>query len=145
MTALPLRQMGWVLDELHLSAPASGFLAGLRTWLRDELDGCTPGAIRESGVVLRELTTNAFHHAAPPYRVRLATSRGGHLIRLAVTDGTPGDDGGWQLGRGLIIVRDLCPRWGVMPDRMNGASGPVNCKTVWAELPVMVPPSAARR
>jgi hypothetical protein len=144
MPALPLRQMGRTLGELHLSAPVPGFLTGLHTWLRDELDGCTPGAIREAGVVLRELVTNAFRHATPPYRVRLTTSRGGHLIRLSVADSTPDDTGGWRLGRGLVIVRGLCLRWGVMPDRMDDASGPVDCKTVWAELPVMVPPSASR-
>jgi hypothetical protein len=127
-----------VLDEVHLVAAEPRCSTGLHTRLRDALDGCTPGAIREATTILEALVTNAFRHAAPPYRVRLATSRGGHLIRLAVTDGTPGEADRWRLGRGLIIVRALCSRWGVEPGHTAGG------KTVWAELPVMVPPSAAR-
>lgn len=145
MTTRPPGSVGRALDEVHLAAAETRFPAGLHGWLRDTLDGCTHGAIREAGTVLGELVTNAFRHAAPPYRVRLTTSRRGHLIRLAVADGAPGDAGGWRLGRGLLIVRGLCPQWGVMPDQVGTASGTVDGKTVWAELPVMVPPSAATR
>jgi two-component sensor histidine kinase len=127
---------GTLLAELDLAATESSSRTTLHTWLRDPLDGCTPGAIREAATVLGELVSNAVSHAAPPYRVRLTTSRRGHLIRLAVADSTPGDSDPWPVGRGLRIVRGLCPRWGVQVD---GADG----KTVWAELTVMVPPAAA--
>ena len=137
--------MGRVLDEVHLAVVEPRFSTGLHAWVRDTLDGCTAGAIREAGTVLGELVTNAFRHAAPPFLVRLTTSRGGHLIRLTVADGVPGDAGRWRLGRGLLIVRGLCPRWGVTPDRLDSVSCAVDGKTVWAELPVMVPPSAATR
>jgi hypothetical protein len=133
-----------VLDEVHLAVAESCFPTMLHMWLCEELDGCTRGAIREATTVLRELVINAFTHAAPPYRMRLSASRTGHLIRLAVTDGGSADTREWRVGRGLLIVRGLCPRWGVMPDQVDGATGTVDGKTVWAELPVMVPPSAAR-
>lgn len=141
MTSRPRDAVAQALDELHLEETEPHFLTGLHTWLRTALDGCTPGAIREAGTVLEELVTNAFRHAGPPYRVRLTASRGGHLIRLAVADGTPGDSDGWRLGRGLVIVRGLCLRWGVTPDQLDGTAG----KTIWADLQVMVPPATAAR
>jgi hypothetical protein len=128
-----------VLEEFQLTVAEPRFLTGSHVWLRETLDGCTTGAIREAGTVLKELVTNAFRHAPPPYWVRLTTSRGGHLIRLAVADGAPGAADGWRLGRGLVIVRGLCPRWGVAPDQLDGTAGTVDGKTVWADLPVMVP------
>jgi hypothetical protein len=131
--------VGRVLAEMHLAAPEPHVPARLYPWLCDALEGCTTGAVREAGIILGELVMNAFRHAAPPFRVRLTTARRGHLIRLAVTDGAPGGAEGWGLGRGLLIVRGLCPQWGVAPDQVAGADG----KSVWAELPVMVPPAAA--
>lgn len=130
--------VGRILDEIHLAAAEPHFPAALRTWIRDTLDGCTSGAIGEATVVLDALVTNAFRHAVPPYRVRLAAARRGHMIQLAVADGTPDKADGWRLGRGLIIVRGLCTRWGTVPHQPAGG------KTVWAELPVMIPPSAVR-
>lgn len=128
--------------EIHLATVDPVFRAGLSTWLRAPLDGCTPGAIREAAVVLGELVANAFAHAAPPYRVGVTGRSRGHLIRLAVTDGSPGGADEWRLGRGLRVVRGVCPRWGVEPARVRGE---VAGKTVWAMLPVLVPPAAARR
>lgn len=127
--------------EIHLTATDPGFRSGLSTWLRVPLDGCTRGAIREAAVVLGELVGNAFDHAAPPYRVRVTGRSSGHLIRLSVTDSSPGPADGWQLGRGLRLVRAMCPQWGVEPARVRGIAG----KTVWAQLRVLVPPSAAGR
>jgi hypothetical protein len=137
MTSRPRDPVAQVLAELHLVVAEPRFLTGLHAWLRTALDGCTPGAIREAGTVLGELVANAFRHAAPPYQVRLTTSGGGHLIRLAVAEGTSGDAGGWRLGRGLVIVRGLCLRWGVTPYHLDGAAG----KTIWADLQVMAPPT----
>lgn len=131
--------------EIHLASADPVFRTGLPTWLREPLDGCTPGAIREAAVVLGELLTNAFRHALPPYRVRVAALSDGHLIRLAVTDGSPGRADTWRLGRGLLVVRGMCPRWGIEPDRLPSADGVVEGKTVWAMLRVLVPPSSERR
>lgn len=132
---------GRPLAEIHLAAVEPRFLAGLHAWLRVPLDGCTPGVVREAAVVLGELVANAFRHAVPPFRVRVASRSSGHLIQLAVTDGTPDRADAWQLGRGLFVVRGMCPQWGVEPDRVSGVDG----KTVWARLSVLVPPSAAHR
>lgn len=145
MTTHPPGPLARVLDEVHLAAAEPGLLAGPHAWMRDVLDGCTPGAIREASTVVVELVANAFHHAAPPYRVRLTTSRGGHLLRFAVSDGSPGDAREWRLGRGLIIVQGLSSRWGTVPTRVHGAASTVDGKTIWADLPVMVPPSAGVR
>lgn len=131
---------GGLPAEIHLSAADPGFRAGLLTWLRVPLDGCTPGAIREAAIVLGELVGNAFDHANPPYRVTVGTGGGRHLIRLAVTDGSPGGAADWPLGRGLRVVRGTCQRWGVDQDVTDGeATG----KTVWALLRVLVPPRTA--
>lgn len=127
--------------EILLATADPEFRAGLSTWLRAPLDGCTPGAVREAAVVLGELVANAYRHAAPPYRVRVSGTSGGHRIRLAVTDATPGTADEWRLGRGLLVVRGMCPQWGVARARHSGVEG----KTVWALLRVLVPPSAGRR
>ena len=141
MTDIAAGVAGRLPAEIHLVMADPGFRTGLPTWLRAPLEGCTPGAIREAAVVLGELVANAFGHAAPPYRVRVAAHLGGHIIRLAVTDGSPGQADGWRLGRGLLVVRGMCPRWGVEPARVRGE---VAGKTVWALLPVLVPPKATR-
>lgn len=104
------------------------------------LERCTAGAIREAAIVLNELVANAFHHAVPPYRVQVASTPDGHVIRLAVTDGAPKRPAEWRLGRGLFVARGMCPQWRVVPDRLDGVAG----KTVWARLHVLVPPSAAQ-
>lgn len=117
------------LAEADLATVDPRFLAQLHTWLVAPLDGSTQVTYRAAGAVVGELLANAFRHAAPPYRVRLTTTRYGNLLRMAVTDASPGAADHWRLGRGLRTVRDLCRRWGVAPE--------VAGKTVWAELPVI--------
>lgn len=119
---------GHQLADVRLAAVDPRFLARLHVWLRAPLEGCTQGTTRAAGVVVGELVANAFRHAAAPYRVRLTTTRYGNLLRMAVTDSTPGTAQRWRPGRGLHTVRELCRRWGVVSE----ATG----KTVWAELPV---------
>ncbi|MFC4857741.1 ATP-binding protein [Actinophytocola glycyrrhizae] len=133
--------VGRLPTEIRLATVDPGFRAALSTWLRAPLDGCTPGVIREAAFVLGELVANAFDHAAPPYRVRVADRSAGHIIRLAVTDSSPGRADAWPLGRGLRLVRGMCPRWGV--EQARDAGGAVAGKTVWALLPVLVPPRGA--
>ena len=132
---------GGLPARIRLTAADPGFLARLPTWLRAPLDGCTPGAIREAAAVLGELVGNAYEHAEPPYSVAVAVRSRGHLVRLAVTDGSRGDAAAWGLGRGLRVVRGTCTRWGVDPVLLGGV---VAGKTVWALLPVLVPPRGAR-
>ncbi len=105
----------------------------LPEWLATALRGCTTGVVREAVYVLTELLANARRHAVPPYRVWVAARQGGHLIRLAVEDGVAPPEKPWPLGKGLFVVRGLCPGWGVEP----AGTG----KTVWADLPVLVGPA----
>ena len=123
-----------VLGEARLTDADEEFVTGLRHWLETPLRGCTPGAVREASIVLGELVTNAYRHAAPPFEVLLTLPRPGTAVRLEVHDGAASPATGWSLGRGLLVVRGLCPDWGVEhhPDG----------KAVWAELPVLVPPEA---
>ena len=73
-----------------------------------------PGAQSDLVLVLSELATNAVLHARTPFDVVVTTN--GH-VRVEVEDGStnapvrrvPSDEG----GRGLMIVEQLCDRWGV--------------------------------
>ncbi|KNB53941.1 SpoIIE family protein phosphatase [Streptomyces caatingaensis] len=82
-------------------------------------------------LVVSELVTNAIRHAEPPVRLRLI--RNGALI-CEVSDGSSTsprmrrarafDEG----GRGLLLVAQLCRRWGT---RFTAGG-----KTIWAEQPL---------
>lgn len=121
-----------VLGDVRLAAPDDRFLSGLRRWLETPLRGCTPGAVREATIVLAELVTNAYRHAQPPFRIRLTMPRPGNAVRMEVHDGMASPATGWPLGKGLLVVRGLCPDWGI-EHRPDG-------KAVWAELPLLVTP-----
>ncbi|MGK5640243.1 SpoIIE family protein phosphatase [Streptomyces sp. URMC 126] len=98
--------------------------AQLAAWGLEELAFTTE-------LVVSELVTNAIRHAAPPIRLRLI--RDGALI-CEVSDGSSTsprmrrarafDEG----GRGLLLVAQLCRRWGT---RFTSAG-----KTIWAEQPL---------
>ncbi|MBZ4321810.1 ATP-binding SpoIIE family protein phosphatase [Streptomyces huiliensis] len=102
--------------------------AQLAAWGLDELAFTTE-------LVVSELVTNAIRHAAPPIRLRLI--RDSALI-CEVSDGSSTsprmrrarafDEG----GRGLLLVAQLCRRWGT---RFTAGG-----KTIWAEQPL---PAAA--
>ena len=95
---------------------------------------CPEPVVEDTVTVISELVTNAVVHAAPPVLLRLALANPpeGRTVRIEVSDGStmrpqaqprsmssPG-------GRGLLIVRALAARYGVLVT----ADG----KTVWAEL-----------
>jgi len=123
---------GQLLGEMTLPHTAAGFPAP-RGWLEDTLRGCTRGFVMEVKVVLRELVTNACSHAEPPIQVRLSMPRTGRVVRIEVQDAALSSASGWPMGKGLRLVRGLCPDWGIE----HLADG----KIVWAELPVLVPPT----
>ncbi|GAA2449012.1 ATP-binding protein [Streptomyces lavendulocolor] len=91
-------------------------------------------------LVVAELAANAVLHGRVPgrsFRLALALTGSGTLC-VEVTD-TRGDrmpvqgplapEVPGESGYGLLLVEELADRWGVR-------SGPVPCKTVWAELNV---------
>jgi len=119
-----------LLANALLIAPDPQFLDQLPEWTRSRLVGCTTGAIREIRIILGELLTNAYRHAEPPYLVRLLASADGDLVRMEVTDSTASASTSWPLGKGLLIVKGLCPRSGVHHHPAGN--------TVWADLRLMV-------
>ncbi|MFI7505037.1 ATP-binding protein [Streptomyces sp. NPDC049687] len=89
-------------------------------------------------LLVAELAANAALHGRVPgrsFRLTLSVVRAGSLrIEVADTRGdhlpAPARTGGEapaESGYGLLLVEELADRWGVR-------SGPVPCKTVWAEL-----------
>ena len=119
-----------LLAETRLPTADELFLAGLSRWVAKPLRGCTRGAIQEANIVLGELLSNAYRHASGPYGVRLTATM--DAVRLRVEDGGAVPAEPWAVGKGLLIVRGLCPRWGVEASTRG--------KAVWAELPVLVAP-----
>ncbi len=93
-------------------------------------------------LIVAELASNAVLHGRVPgrsFRLALAVTVHG-VLRIEVTD-TRGDvlpsrEGGGagpaESGYGLLLVDELADRWGVR-------TGPVPCKTVWAELDPVCP------
>ncbi len=122
-----------VLGEVSFAGVDPDFLTEVRSWVEAPLRGCTEGAVLGAAVVLGELVTNAFRHARPPFAVRLILPRSGSVVRLEVRDGMPSPTAGWPLGKGLRVVRTLCPDWGVEHQ--------VDGKAVWAELPLLTRPT----
>ncbi|WP_372411320.1 SpoIIE family protein phosphatase [Streptomyces luteireticuli] len=117
---------GWELTP-HPSSVADArkrVLAQLGEWGLEELAFTTE-------LVVSELVTNAIRHAEPPVQLRLI--RNGALI-CEVSDGSSTsprmrrarafDEG----GRGLLLVAQLCRRWGT---RFTAGG-----KTIWAEQPL---------
>lgn len=121
-----------LLGEAHLRSVDRTFRTRLPAWCAAMLHGCTPGVVREVAIVVGELLTNAYEHAGPPFRVGVSARRRSYVLRLAVDDDGPVPATPWQPGKGLFVVRGLCPSWGVDPNTTG--------KTVWADLSVLVPP-----
>ena len=108
-------------------------LATVRAEVRRLLLGMHENVVVDVMVVATELVSNAYHHGAPPRRVRILRLPEREVVRVEVDDGTPGRFP--QLGRmgflgrrqrGLLLVNGLAQVWGHYryPD----------LKTVWADV-----------
>ncbi|KOV85135.1 ATP-binding protein [Nocardia sp. NRRL S-836] len=108
-------------------------LADVRAQVRRLLLGMHENVVVDVMVVATELVSNAYHHAAPPRRVRVMSLPEREVVRVEVDDSTPGRFP--QLGRmgflgrrqrGLLLVNGLAQVWGHnrFPD----------LKTVWADI-----------
>lgn len=97
-------------------------MAQLRTSAR------TVGEVAE--LLTSELATNAVMHARTTFTVTVTSAR--RAVRIAVRDGSVRlprvrSPGPYELdGRGMTLVANLAPRWGVDPVRGG--------KVVWFEL-----------
>lgn len=106
--------------------------AHLRTWQ------LPPATCDAAAHIVAELAANAAIHGRVPgrdFRLTLTARGGTPVLRIEVTDARgdrlpttsrPGA-GDTESGRGLLLVTALSSRWGV-------TSGPIPCKTVWAEI-----------
>jgi hypothetical protein len=118
---------GRVMAEAQFQDVDATFLLDVRGWLSPRLQGrVPPSVVREAAVVLGELMTNAFRHAHPPFAARISVPPAGLAMRIEVQDSSTSHTSGWALGRGLLVVRDLCQDWGV-EHRPDG-------KIAWAEV-----------
>ncbi|MEU7476186.1 ATP-binding protein [Lentzea sp. NPDC042327] len=108
-------------------------LADVRAQVRRLLLGMHENVVVDVMVVATELVSNAYHHAAPPRRVRVMSLPEREVVRVEVEDGTPGRFP--QLGRmgflgrrqrGLLLVNGLAQVWG--HNRFP------EFKTVWADI-----------
>ncbi len=91
--------------------------------------------VQDSELVATELVTNAYLHAAGPRAYRLLLPPGRAVVRFEVDDASPHllprlRGGGGPGGRGLLLIRAIGGRWGVL--------GATTRKTIWAELPLPV-------
>lgn len=132
----PLREFRVPLSATRRGARLARLLA------TEQLDawGLPPDPAR---LVVAELAANAVLHGRVPgrgfrlglfvvapatLRVEVTDTRGERLPALVPA----ADDPPAESGHGLLLVQTLADRWGVR-------SGPVPCKTVWAEL-ALAPP-----
>ncbi|MDQ1017275.1 anti-sigma regulatory factor (Ser/Thr protein kinase) [Streptomyces afghaniensis] len=133
----PLHQFTVPLSATRRGARLARLLAAeqLRSW---ELP------FDPARLIVAELATNAALHGRVPgrsFRLGLIVTAPATL-RIEVTDargeqlptrarGTAGAES-TEAGHGLVLVEALADRWGVR-------TGPVPCKTVWAELDLGTP------
>lgn len=127
----PLRQFSVPLSATRRGARLARLLAAER--LHDWGLPLDPARL-----IVAELATNAALHGRVPgrsfrltlavvtpstLRIEVTDTRGDHLpVRAMATAEAPAES-----GYGLLLVEELADRWGVR-------TGPVPCKTVWAEL-----------
>lgn len=94
-----------------------------------------PDVLVDLLMVVGELVANSYLHTDSPRRLRLTRDTGG--VRIEVSDGDPAPpvlcapSTTRRVGRGILLVDQLCLGWGVLPD--TGAGG-VPGKIVWAVL-----------
>nr|WP_308432562.1 ATP-binding protein [Streptomyces echinoruber] len=125
------------LHQFSVPLSATRRAARLARLLAAEQLGAWGLPLDPARLIVAELAANAVLHGRVPgrsFRLALTVTVQG-VLRIEVTD-TRGDvlpvreagvAGAAESGYGLLLVEELADRWGVR-------SGPVPCKTVWAEL-----------
>lgn len=114
-----------------LGSGVSEFLRGINGWLTAVIEDCTAGAVHEAAIVLTELLANAAKHAPGPYTVTVTQRL--RVVLLEVRDRAGVGPVPWSVGKGVLVIRGLCPNWGVTD---HG-----DAKTAWAELPILMMPA----
>jgi hypothetical protein len=116
-------------SELYIPVPSAVRAARrfvenrLRTWGEHVV-------LDDAAIVVSELAANAVTHARSAFRVSIA--RADATVRMAVEDLSQDQpmldvSRAARAGRGLVLIREICSRWGV-------ETGP-HGKRVWAEIP----------
>jgi anti-sigma regulatory factor (Ser/Thr protein kinase) len=116
--------------------PTPDSVASARHFVLDHIPQLSHETREQISLIVSELATNAVLHAATPFTVALKLTE--QTLTLEVTDSsrleaTPAEDppaADQPHGRGLLIVTQLAPKWGVTTN--NVPSG----KTVWVKLPL---------
>lgn len=99
--------------------------------------GCAGDTLDIAQLLVSELVTNSFRHAATTALLRLAHE--GHDLLVEVEDADPRQpqvlhpENDALGGRGLALVESLAARWGVDPV-VDGDNKPIG-KVVWFRLP----------
>jgi anti-sigma regulatory factor (Ser/Thr protein kinase) len=98
--------------------------------------GCSPEAVETAQLLVSELVTNTFEHAATPASLRLLLD--GDEVLVEVEDGDPTPprllrpEHDALGGRGMALVDSLASNWGFAV-RLDGDRTPVG-KVVWFRL-----------
>lgn len=120
-------------ESLDLGQFARAPLSTVRRWVVNVLAGTPADCLDDAVLLVNELVSNVFDHAAPPCQVRVHPIRARQIIRVEVDDGETSrmpvmgtSRLGPSRGHGLILVDRLARQWGVVPRTLG--------KTVWAEI-----------
>ncbi|KJK48649.1 hypothetical protein UK23_16680 [Lentzea aerocolonigenes] len=122
-------------DRVHVLELDSGVadIAGVRRWARSVLPDLEEDDLGDVLLVVTELVSNVYDHAAFPAQVELRSSADPWVVKITVKDGSPSPpllrtfSPDAARGRGLILVDQLTAHWGV--------TQLVTGKSVWAVLP----------
>ncbi|HEX7303452.1 ATP-binding protein [Lentzea sp.] len=122
-------------DRWHTYELVSGVpdIREVRRWVRTVLANLTEGDLLDVLLVISELASNVFDHAAFPARLKVRKSEDPCVVGIVAEDASPalpqlrtGSPGSTR-GRGLVMVNRLAQQWG-FARREAG-------KSVWAVLP----------
>ncbi|SDO37350.1 Anti-sigma regulatory factor (Ser/Thr protein kinase) [Lentzea jiangxiensis] len=113
-------------------------IAVVRQWARTSLPSLHEDDLLDVQLVVTELVSNVYDHGRFPARLRLHRTGAEDGVEVVVEDASatppalqPSSPDSVR-GRGLVLVDQLCERWGVTPQETG--------KAVWAVVPCTATP-----